>query len=103
MIGFELFKDLNTILTFRMLHTPNTVRAIFVDISFFLLMKVGVLRSKATGEPAMTLAVVVVSALRQALNAVLIDNGKGDIFLQMGTYIYNSCQSIPSAECPVAV
>lgn len=54
-----------------------------------LASKVGVLRSKATGEPAVTLAVVVVCALRHALSSVLKDNGNEDVFLQMGMICSN--------------
>lgn len=46
--------------------------------------RVGVLRSKATGEPAVALGYVVVSALRHALSSVLKDNGHNDTFLPLG-------------------
>lgn len=49
--------------------------------------RVGVLRSKATGEPGTTLAYVVVCALRHAMNSVLKDNGQSDVFLQLGKFI----------------
>lgn len=54
----------------------------------------GVLRSKATGEPSLTLSVVVVSALRHALTSVLKDNGHPDEFLRLGTFIYHIKNSI---------
>lgn len=48
--------------------------------------RVGVLRSKATGEPAVSLAYVVVCALRHALHSVLKDNGQCDTFLPLGKF-----------------
>ncbi|XP_031619418.1 xanthine dehydrogenase-like isoform X2 [Contarinia nasturtii] len=47
--------------------------------------RVGVLRSKATGEPAVALSHVVVCALRHALQSVLKDNGQADQFLPLGS------------------
>lgn len=49
--------------------------------------RVGVLRSKATGEPAVALGYVVVCALRHALNSVLKDNGQSETFLPLGNNI----------------
>lgn len=56
--------------------------------------RIGVLRSKATGEPALCLAVAVVFALRQALQSVLKDNGHPDTFLQLGN-IFNFISNQP--------
>lgn len=62
--------------------------------------RVGVLRSKATGEPAVALGFVVVCALRHALNSVLKDNGQSDTFLSLGIFVVftvlilrNSCRT----------
>lgn len=46
--------------------------------------RVGVLRSKTTGEPSLSLAYVVVCALRHALHSVLKDNGQHHTFLPLG-------------------
>lgn len=52
--------------------------------------RIGVLRSKATGEPAAALSFVVVCALRHALNSVLRDNGRADVFINLGKCLLNS-------------
>lgn len=46
--------------------------------------RVGVLRSKTTGEPSLALGYVIVCALRHALDSVLKDNGQGDTFIPLG-------------------
>lgn len=45
---------------------------------------VGIFGSKATGEPAITLAVVVVFALRHALDSVRQDNGYTEKWYHLG-------------------
>ncbi|GAB0096601.1 hypothetical protein DMENIID0001_121300 [Sergentomyia squamirostris] len=65
-------------------YKPPGVKDIPVDFRVTLLQTAttsGVLSSKITGEPAVTMAVVVVTALRQAINAARRDAGAPDIFL----------------------
>lgn len=45
---------------------------------------VGIFGSKATGEPAITLSVVVVFALRHALDSVRLDNGLTEKWYHLG-------------------
>lgn len=45
----------------------------------------GVLRSKATGEPALTMAIVVVFALRYALRSAQKDAGRPDDWIPLGS------------------
>lgn len=62
--------------------------------------RVGVLRSKATGEPAVALAYVVVCALRHALHSVLKDNGQCDTFLPLGiTHLFETFMNYSLNEC----
>lgn len=44
----------------------------------------GVFGSKATGEPALTLSIVVVFALRHALDSVRLDNGHTENWYHLG-------------------
>lgn len=44
----------------------------------------GVFGSKATGEPAFTLAIAVVFALRHAINSVRADNGTTPMWYRLG-------------------
>ncbi|XP_038118865.1 xanthine dehydrogenase 1 [Culex quinquefasciatus] len=46
---------------------------------------VGVLRSKATGEPALNMAIVVLFALRNALRAARSDAGLQDVWIPLGS------------------
>lgn len=48
--------------------------------------RAGVLRSKATGEPALCLAISVPFALRHALDSVRKDSGSKDVWYQMGRF-----------------
>ncbi|GAB0096817.1 hypothetical protein DMENIID0001_123850 [Sergentomyia squamirostris] len=65
-------------------YKPLGARDIPVDFRVTLLQttsaSTGVLRSKITSEPAVTMSVVVVSALRHAVNAARQDAGATDIF-----------------------
>lgn len=47
----------------------------------------GVLRSKATGEPALCMSIVVLSALRCALDSARKDNGVKELWFSMGKRI----------------
>lgn len=44
----------------------------------------GVLGSKSTGEPALTLSIVVMFALRHAIDSVRLDNGLRGTWYQLG-------------------
>ncbi|XP_055703921.1 aldehyde oxidase 3-like [Phlebotomus papatasi] len=70
-------------------YKPPGAKDIPVDFRVTLLQNstnpLGVLRSKICSEPAVTMAVVVVSALRKALESARKDAGEPDIFLNFST------------------
>lgn len=49
----------------------------------------GIYGSKATGEPSLNLAIVVMFALRHAIDSIRADNGKTEKWFRLGTHTYN--------------
>ncbi|XP_049545874.1 xanthine dehydrogenase-like isoform X1 [Anopheles darlingi] len=70
-------------------YKPPGAKDIPVDFRIRFLQKssnpAGVLRSKATGEPALNMSIVVLFALRNALRAARQDAGLADDWIPMGT------------------
>ncbi|XP_053675021.1 uncharacterized protein LOC128725312 [Anopheles nili] len=70
-------------------YKPPGAKDIPVDFRIRLLQNggnpFGVLRSKATGEPALTMSVVVVFALRYALRSSQKDAGRLDVWIPLGS------------------
>uniref|UniRef100_A0A182SK28 Aldehyde oxidase/xanthine dehydrogenase second molybdopterin binding domain-containing protein n=1 Tax=Anopheles maculatus TaxID=74869 RepID=A0A182SK28_9DIPT len=70
-------------------YKPPGAKDIPVDFRIRLIQtgenQVGVLRSKATGEPAMSMGVVVVFALRYALRSAQKDAGRPDDWIALGS------------------
>lgn len=70
-------------------YKPPGVKDIPIDFRVSFLHgsanPVGVLRSKATGEPALNMAIVVLFALRNALRAARKDAGVQDAWIPLGT------------------
>ncbi|XP_053677596.1 uncharacterized protein LOC128727682 [Anopheles nili] len=70
-------------------YKPPGAKDIPVDFRIRLLQtsdnQFGVLRSKATGEPAMTMSIVVVFALRYALRSAQKDAGRPDNWIPLGS------------------
>ncbi|XP_053662777.1 xanthine dehydrogenase/oxidase-like [Anopheles marshallii] len=70
-------------------YKPPGAKDIPVDFRIQLIQtgdnRAGVLRSKATGEPAMSMSVVVVFALRYALRSAQKDAGRPDDWISLGS------------------
>lgn len=81
-------------------YKPPGAKDIPVDFRIRFLQKssnpAGVLRSKATGEPALNMSIVVLFALRNALRAARKDAGLPDDWIPMGT------ASTPDQVCMLA-